>query len=268
MNMWTAVFGFILGACVGSFLNVCIDRLPRGQSLVRPSSHCFACGKKLNALEMIPIASYLWLKGRCGSCGAAIPKRICAVELGTGLLFAFIFSRYGFSIDSLVLALYMCLFLVLGVIDLEHDLILNKIVYPAIGASLVVSPLWSSLGLRGANPGEYTLLSAFLNSVSGGVIFGVFFLLITLLYKGGMGWGDVKMAALVGTATGFPSVLVAMFVALLSGGIVAGGLLLLRTKKLKEAMPFAPFLSVGALLALLWGSSLVTWYLRYMGIAY
>ncbi|MDO8568750.1 MAG: prepilin peptidase, partial [Dehalococcoidales bacterium] len=161
--MWIAIFGFILGTCVGSFLNVCIDRLPRGQSLIRPSSHCFTCGKKLNGLEMIPIASYLWLKGRCGSCGAAIPKRICAVEIGTGLLFAFILFRYGFSIDSLVLALYMCLFLVLGVIDLEHGFILNKIVYPAIGVSLVLSPFWSSLGSRGAHLVEYTVVSTFLN---------------------------------------------------------------------------------------------------------
>ncbi len=268
MNTWTAVFGFILGACVGSFLNVCIDRLPRGQSLIRPSSHCFACGKKLNALEMIPIVSYLWLKGRCRNCGTAIPRRICVVELGTALLFAFILFRYGFSIVSLVLGLYVCLFLVLGVIDLEHGIILNKIIYPAIGMSLVLSPFWPSLGLRGAGPGEYTILSALLSALAGSAIFGVFFLLVTLLYKGGMGWGDVKMAALAGLVTGFPSVLVAMFVALLSGGIVAVALLGLRAKKWKEAIPFAPFLSVGALIALLWGPGLITWYLRYMGIVY
>ncbi len=266
--MWTALFGFIFGACIGSFLNVCIDRLPLGQSLVRPSSHCFACGKKLNALEMIPIASYLWLKGRCHKCGAAIPKRICAVELATGLLFAFILFRYGLSIDALVLGLYICLFLVLGVIDMEQGIILNKIVYPAMGVSLVISSFWLSLSSSGAHPGEYTHLSTFLNSVTGGAIFGVFFLLIPLLYRGGMGWGDVKMAVLVGLVTGFPSVLIAMFVALLSGGIVAGGLLVLRTKGWREAMPFAPFLSIGALVALLWGQVLVTWYLRYMDIVY
>ena len=144
--MWTAVLAFVVGSAVGSFLNVCIDRLPRGQSLVGPPSHCAACGKRLAVFELIPIVSYLWLRGKCRACGARIPKRVLVVELLTGLLFTAISLSYGFGIEFLVLAVYASLFLILAFIDLEHGLILNKIVYPAILISLVLSPFWPSLG--------------------------------------------------------------------------------------------------------------------------
>ncbi|MFH0768723.1 MAG: prepilin peptidase, partial [Chloroflexota bacterium] len=244
--MWTPVVGFILGIFFGSFLNVCIDRLPQGQSIVRPPSHCAACGKKLGIFELIPIVSYLWLRGRCRYCGARIPRRILVLEVGAGLLFALLSFSYGLSIEFLVLAFYTCLFLVLVVIDLEHGLILNNITYPAIGISLVLSPFWSSLGLSRTLLWETTMLHNFLSSLTGGGIFAVLFLLIALLYRGGMGWGDVKMAGLVGLATGFPLVLVAMATSFLSGGLVAGVLLLLRLKGRKEGIPYGPFLSLGA----------------------
>lgn len=260
--MWTPIFGFILGTCLGSFLNVCIDRLPRGQSLIYPPSHCDTCDKKLTVFDLIPVVSYLWLKGRCRYCRTNIPRRILAVELGAGFLFAFLSFSYGFSLQFLVLAFYTCLFLILAVIDLEHGLILNKIVYPAIGISLVLSPFWSSLGLSRALLGENTMLNNFLSSLSSGGIFAVLFLLIALLYRGGMGWGDVKMAALVGLVTGFPSAFVAMMTSFLSGGLTASFLLLLRWKRRKEAIPYGPFLSLGAFVALLWGEDIIAWYLE------
>jgi leader peptidase (prepilin peptidase)/N-methyltransferase len=188
--------------------------------------------------------------------------------VGAGLLFALLSFSYGLSIESLVLAFYTCLFLVLAVIDLEHGLILNNIAYPAIGVSLVLSPFWSVLGLSRALLWESTLLHNFLSSLTGGGIFAVLFLLIALLYKGGMGWGDVKMAGLVGLATGFPLVLVAMGISFLSGGLVAGVLLLLRLKGRKEGIPYGPFLSLGAFIAFLWGESLIRWYLTLLGVNY
>lgn len=112
------------------------------------------------------------------------------------------------------------------------------------------------------------MLHNFLSSLSGGGIFAVLFLLIALLYKGGMGWGDVKLAGLVGLATGFPLVLVAMAISFLSGGLVAGFLLLLRRKGWKEGIPYGPFLSLGAPIALLWGESLIHWYLALLGVKY
>ncbi|MFC1957542.1 prepilin peptidase [Chloroflexota bacterium] len=260
--MWIPVLAFILGTSFGSFLNVVIDRLPRGQSLVYPPSHCGTCGKKLGVFELIPIASYLWLKGRCRYCKASIPRRILAVEMGSGLLFALISFNYGFSIEFLVLAFYTCIFIILTLIDLEHGLILNKITYPAIGISFALAPFWSSLGFSRTFLGGNSVLHVFLSSLSGGVIFAGFFLIIILLSRGGMGWGDVKMAWLIGLVTGFPSVLVAMMVSFISGGLTAGLLLLLHLKSRKETIPYGPFLAIGAFIALLWGENIIDWYWR------
>lgn len=263
--MLSSILGFVIGICVGSFLNVCIDRLPRGQSIVNPPSHCPTCGRKLKWIELIPVISYLWLRGRCRSCGTRIPRRILAVEVGTGLLFAFLGFSYGFGVEFLVLALWGGLFLVLAVIDLEHRLILNKIVYPAIGISLLLSPFWPNLGFDRPFLGSDGLLHSFLASLSGGLIFAALLFVIALIYSGGMGWGDVKMAALIGLITGFPSVLSAMMISFVSSGVVAIILLALRLRARKEAVPFAPFLSLGAFIALLWGPELITWYLGLMG---
>lgn len=262
MNVLTAVFGFVLGLCVGSFLNVCIARLPKGRSLIAPPSHCDTCGERLRVPDLIPVVSYLWLRGRCRHCGAAIPRRILAVELATGSLFAFIVASYGFGLQFLVLAFYTCLFLILAVIDLEYGLILNKITYPAIAISLILVPLWSNLGFSRALLWENNMLQVFLSSLAGAGIYVIPFLLIALFYPHGLGWGDVKMAALIGLATGLPLVLVAMMGAFLSGGLVAGFLLLWHLKRRKEAMPFGPFLSLGALVALFWGKDIITAYLR------
>ncbi|MDP2919567.1 MAG: prepilin peptidase [Dehalococcoidia bacterium] len=260
--MLIAAFGFVLGACVGSFLNVCIDRLPKGRSLITPPSHCDACGNRLRGLALIPVVSYLWLRGRCRYCGAAIPWRILAVEVATGFLFAFVVATYGFDVQFLVLAFYTCLFLILAVIDLEYGLILNKITYPAIVISLILAPFWSSFGFLRAPFWENSMLQVFLSSLGGAGIYAIPFLLIVLFYPHGLGWGDVKMAVLIGLATGLPLVLVAMMIAFLSGGLVASFLLLLHLKRRKEAMPFGPFLSLGALVALFWGKDIITVYLR------
>jgi leader peptidase (prepilin peptidase)/N-methyltransferase len=173
--MLIIIFGFIVGICLGSFFNVCIDRLPLGQSIINPPSHCPTCEQKLKPSDLIPLASYLWLKGKCHYCGASIPRRILAVEAGTGLLFAFLCFNYGLSVRFLVLAFYVSLFLILAVIDLEHGLILNKIVYPAIGISLVLSPFWPSLGFARSFLGENTMLHVFLSSLCGGGIFAALF---------------------------------------------------------------------------------------------
>ncbi|MBI4180961.1 MAG: prepilin peptidase [Chloroflexi bacterium] len=258
--MWAAVFVFVLGICVGSFLNVTIDRLPRGKSLLYPPSHCDTCGNKLRPLDLIPLVSYIWVKGKCRYCGASIPRRILVVELVTGLLFVLIFFSYGLGIEFLVLAFYSCIFLVLAVIDLEHGLVLNDIVYPAIGISLIISPFWSSLGFPRTLLGNYTMQDTLLSSLSGGAIFGVLLFLVVLVSRGGMGWGDVKMAGLVGLVTGFPLVLFAIEIAFISGGLTAVFLLLLRRKGRKETIPFAPFLSLGAFITLLWGGDIIAWY--------
>jgi len=237
----------LLGVVVASFLNVCIDRLPSNESLLSPASHCASCHHRLAVKELIPVFSYLWLRGRCRYCQAPIPRRLLWVEIGTGVLFAFLYWHYGLSIELAVTAVYCCLFITLMVIDLEHGLILNKVVYPGMAVALLINVFLSQPGIV-------------LSAIGGGIGLGLF-LLIVLIARGGMGWGDVKMAALTGLVTGFPLVFIALFLAVVLGGLAAGTLLLLKIRKRKEGIPFAPFLSLATIVTLLCGGNILNWYL-------
>ena len=245
----------LLGTAIGSFLNVCIDRLPIGKSLLYPPSHCDACQHPLSPIDLIPVFSYLWLRRRCRYCQSPIPRRLFWVEVGSGFLFAFVYWHYGLSVEFAVTAFYGSLFIVLGVIDLKHKLILNKIVYPAAVVSLIISIFLPQSEIF------FLPWPASFNGIIGGAIGFVFLLIPLLAYREGMGWGDVKMAALIGLITGFPLVLVALLMGVILGGLVAGILLLLKIKKRKEAIPFGPFLSLATIATLLWGSDILNWYL-------
>ena len=247
----------ILGLVVGSFLNVCIDRLPQNKSIAYPPSHCEACQHKLSAKDLIPVFSYLRLRGRCRYCQVSIPRKLLWVELAAAVIFALLYWHYRLSPELGVMAFYACLFIVIFVIDLEHSLILNKVVYPTMVVALLLSlypwPWFSeSIGMRVA----YAAL--------GGAIGFVVFLLIALVSRGGMGWGDVKLAALIGLATGFPLVFVAIIMAAILGGIVAVVLLVTRRRGRREMIPFGPFLAVAAMVTLLWGSNILSWYVGLM----
>jgi len=245
----------LLGIIVASFLNVCVDRLPGNESLLFPASHCASCHRRLAKKDMIPVFSYLWLRGRCRYCQASIPRRILWVEIGTGALFGYLYWHYGLSIELAVTAFYCCLFIVLMVIDWERGLILNKIVYPAMAVALLIS-VFFSIFLP-----QIEIVPFIGWAAIGGGIGLILFLLILLISRGGMGWGDVKLAALIGTATGFPLVFVALLMGIILGGLVAVLLLALKIKKRKEAIPFAPFLSLATIVTLLWGSNILNWYL-------
>jgi leader peptidase (prepilin peptidase)/N-methyltransferase len=253
----------LLGLVVGSFLNVCTDRLPHSKSIAYPPSHCQACQHKLAAKDLIPVFSYLRLRGRCRYCQTSIPRKLLWVELATGVIFALLYWHYGLSPELGVMAFYACLFIVIFVIDLEHSLILNKVVYPTMVVALLLSlipqswltqTIWLTPLIK---PG---IASAAL----GGAIGFVIFLLIAVVSRGGMGWGDVKLAALIGLATGFPLVFVAIIMGAILGGIVAVVLLVTRRRGRREMIPFGPFLAVAAMATLLWGSNILSWYLGLM----
>ena len=219
---------------LASFLNVCIDRLPANQSLVFPPSHCDACNRRLAAKDNIPIFSYLWLRGRCRYCGAAIPRRILWVELGTAVLFGLACWRYGVSIELAVALFYICIFMVLMVIDWEKGLILNKIVFPAIAAAIVISAAFSIF------LPDIEIVPFIGRAAIGGGIGLVIFLLIVIVSRGGMGWGDVKLAALIGLATGFPLVFIALLIGVVLGGVVAALLLAVQDKETQGGYPLRP----------------------------
>ncbi len=237
----------LLGLTVGSFLNVCIDRLPLGKSIISPPSHCDACQQRLTARDLVPLFGYLWLRGRCRYCGARIPLRFPAVELATALLFAFLCWHYGLSPQLVMALLYGCLFLVIFVIDLEHGLVLDIVVYPGIALAFVFSFFWPDLGIAMA--------------VSGAAIGFGLMLIPYLISRGGMGRGDVTLAGLIGLATGFPHVFISLLLSFFAGGLVAIFLLLFRVRRRKEAIPFAPFLAAAAMVTLIWGETIYDWWL-------
>jgi len=249
MEITLVIVFALFGAAIGSFLNVCIDRLPSGKSLVFPPSRCDYCQEPLSPKDLIPVVSYLWLRGRCRYCHRPISIRLMFVELGTGLLFAFLYYHYGLSIELAVTAFYGTVFIVIAVIDLDHGLILNKIVYPMIVVTLIIDALLPQPGI--------------INGVIGGAVGFTFLLIPGLISRGGMGWGDIKMAALIGMVTGFPLVMVAMLTAVILGGLTAIVLLLLKIKKRKDAVPFGPFLSLATMATLIWGGQILHWYLGF-----
>lgn len=257
MQIVTAVVLAMAGLAIGSFLNVVIDRLPEGKSLVAPPSHCPACSRQLSLRDNIPVVSYLWLRGRCRTCGARIPRRILWVEVASGIVFGLSFWYLGLSPGLAIVLFYFCLLLVVAVIDLERGLVSNWLVYPGIVLALIISVFSSRL-----SSDSLIVPTIAWAAIGGGIGLGLF-LFIALASRGGMGWGDVKMAALMGVILGYPVVFVGIMLAVVSGGLVAIILLLTGVKGRKQTVPFGPFLALGTVAALLWGQAILNWYLAF-----
>ena len=243
----------LLGLAVGSFLNVCIDRLPSGLSIVALPSHCERCGHRLTPLDLAPVLSYLWLRGRCRYCKAPIPRRIPLVEAVTGLLFAYVAFRYEVTLETVVVLGFVGILIIVFFIDLEHSVILNRIMYPGVAAALLVAPL-GPLGQGQDAPHAY--LDALLGiAIGGGVLYVIF-----LVARGGFGGGDVKLGGFVGAILGVPQIIVALPLSFIAGGLLALTLLALKVRGRKDAIPFGPFLAGAALVSLFWGQTTFDWY--------
>jgi len=243
---------------VGSFVNVCIDRLPRGQSIVGPPSHCEVCNQKLGILDLIPLFSYIWLRGRCRYCRAIIALKLPLVEGITALLFVFLYWRFGLSLELAELLVFTVILIIIFVIDLEHQLVLNKVTYPAMAIAFIFSFLSPRLG-------EFELLATgvlgqAVSSLAGGGLGLVIMALPFIIYRRGMGMGDIKLGALVGLMTGYPLIFIAVLTSWMTGGLVAAILLVLKIKGRKDPIPFAPFLVITTMATLLWGQAIWQWY--------
>ncbi len=242
----------MVGLALGSFLNVCIDRLPSGRSIVRLRSHCEACGEVLRNCDLLPLFSYLRLRGRCRHCGARIPLRILLVELGTALIFGLLAWHFGPGMELAFVLIYACIFIVILAIDLEHQLILDIVVYPAMALAFIFSFFWTGFSGWPA--------MGVLNALLGGAVGFAFMLVPFIISRGGMGGGDVMLAALIGLVVGYPLVIVALLMGILAGGVVAMCLLALGIKKRKDPIPFGPFLAAAAMVTLIWGLPILEWY--------
>jgi leader peptidase (prepilin peptidase)/N-methyltransferase len=240
------------GAIVGSFLNVCIYRLPRDRSIVWPASACPHCGRALAWYENIPIVSFLALGGRCRTCREPIAARYPIVEALTAAMFACAWWYYGPGALLASRLVFGCALIVLFAIDLEHQLLPNLITLPGVvagfGFSLLTEPGWfdSMVGIL----------------LGGGVLFGIAEAYYRLRHEEGLGMGDVKMLGMIGAFLGWKLMIVTLMVASLSGSII--GVLLIITKRgsMKYALPFGTFLAIGAAVSATVGQRLLDWYLR------
>ncbi len=252
--MYAAVVAGVFGLIIGSFLNVVIYRVPLGESIAFPGSHCPQCGHVLRAWELVPVISFLLLRGRCRVCKVKISWRYPLVELLTGALFFYrIYLEQGFSARLLFDLIFVSFLIALAFIDLDHLRLPDVLVYPLLllGVTRVIFM-----------PGEIQ----WLQSLSGALLAGVGFGLIAKFYPQGLGFGDVKLVAALGVYLGFPGILAVIFLASLLGTLVGGLGLLLKGRGLRQAIPFGPFLAAGALIMLYWGEYLIQAYLRWSGV--
>ena len=249
----TVAFLFVAGLIVGSFLNVCIWRLPRRESVVLPASRCAACSRPLAWFENIPVLSWAFLQGRCRTCGTGISFVYPLVELTTGLVFVAGYLIYGWTPLLAVRLLFACAMIVLFVIDLRHRILPNAITIPGIAAGLVFSALLP--------PGW---VASFVGAALGG---GILFAIAEVYYRlrgvEGLGMGDVKMLAMIGAFLGPQLTLVTLVFASLAGSIVGVGIMASRRGGMQAALPFGTFLAVGALVAAVSGEQMLAWYLSF-----
>jgi leader peptidase (prepilin peptidase)/N-methyltransferase len=249
---------FILGLCIGSFLNVCIYRLPRNESVVRPPSHCPECGHRLQPRDLVPVFSYLLLKGHCRYCQAEFSPRYAAVELLTGGLFLWCLGIIGFS-PALPGALALTAFLItVTFIDYDHQLILDKVVAWLAGLGLLLNGLL--LPYLSGGTAQLTAITHWTDLGLGMLCGGGLLLLIAIVSKGGMGGGDIKFAAALGLWFGWKLMLLLLLLSFLMGG-GAGALLLLAGRKgRKDPIPFGPYIAIAALIVQLYGWKILDWY--------
>ncbi len=247
-----SIVSVIFGAVVGSFLNVCIARIPDGASIVTPSSHCPRCKQPIRFYDNIPILSYIVLKGRCRNCNEKIPFIYPAVESLAALVSLLLFLKYGPSLQYLIAFLFTSALIVITFIDLEHQIIPDVISLPgiplfAIAAVLVMDiSLWESLiGVL----------------IGGGVLFAIAFGYELITKREGMGGGDIKLLAMIGGFFGWKSLVFILLVSSFVGAIIGISVILYKGGDMKYAIPFGPFLSIAAVAYIFWGTDFMNFLL-------
>ena len=246
------VISILFGALVGSFLNVCIFRLPKEESIIWPGSHCPHCKKPIRFYDNIPLISYLLLKGRCRYCKGSISLQYFLVEGITALSSLFLIIKFGPSLSYLFYFAFVAALIVITVIDLYHQIIPDVISLPGIGVGLL-----ASLVLPGIT---------FWNSLVGALLGGGSLFIVATFYqwlfkREGMGGGDVKLLAMIGAFLGWKAVLLTILLSSLIGSVTGILMMVVKGKDFKYAIPFGPFLSLGAVISLFYGEEIVRWYL-------
>lgn len=278
INLLTYLFLFLLGLAVGSFINALVYRLKTNRKIIRARSICPKCKTQLKFWDLIPVLSFIFLRGRCRTCHQKISWQYPSVELATGIIFILVFyyqilaTRHWSLVTFLSLFFYLfiaaCL-IAIFVYDLKYSLIPDKIIYPAIiinfiyaAAAIILYFLKYKEIFYRLYPHTWPPVYNPLYLLYGVFIGGGFFLIMVLLSRGRwMGVGDIKLGTLMGLLLGFPLIILALFISFITGALVGLILITLKKKTMKSQIPFGPFLVLGTFIALFWGSQILNWYL-------
>ncbi len=247
------LYVFILGILIGSFLTVCIHRIPKGLSIVAPRSVCPQCEAQIVWYDNVPVFSFLWLRGRCRGCQVTIPSRYPVIELINGLGYLLVVWRFGFTWATVVYAGLFSVLWVVTWIDWDHKIIPDVVTLPGI--------------VIGVFCGTLLLPTGWLNSllgilVGGGFLLGLAWISPYVFGKEGMGGGDIKFLAMIGAFLGWQQAIITLMVASVVGAVIGIGLLAAKMLKKGQDIPFGPYLALGALIAMIWGTEMWQWYFR------
>lgn len=246
---------FIFGLLIGSFLNVCIHRLPTGETIVTRRSYCPNCKNTIRWYDNIPILSYIFLLGRCRWCKGKISPRYIIVEILTASILVFLYRHFGIGTRFFVYGIFVSLLIVISFIDIKYRIIPDELSIVGILIGFILSLIFPSL--QGTVYRLNALLNSFLGIVIGGVIIYSLGLLGNFLFKKeSMGGGDVKLLAMIGAFIGWKMVIMTFFIAPIFGSIVG---IILKLKKGAELIPYAPYLSIGAVISILYGKSILAY---------
>ncbi len=251
VNPFILATAFIFGACIGSFLNVCISRIPASESIIHPGSRCPACRHPIRFYDNIPVISYLWLRGKCRNCGQSISPRYPLVEILTGTMAALLLVYFGPTVNAVVYFLLVCALIIIIYIDLDHQIIPDIISLPGILIGFLASFILDELTYIDSIIGMF---------LGGGMLFAIACGYYLITRKEGMGGGDIKLLAMIGAFLGWKGVFFTIFIASVTGTLAGVLLMLFAEKSLKFAIPFGPFLSIGAIAYLFLGPQLIAWY--------
>lgn len=242
---------FLYGISIGSFLNVCVYRIPRGESIIYPPSNCPSCKTKLKWYDNIPILSYIRLRGKCRSCGEKISIQYPIIEASNGIIYILMFLRFGLSVDFLFLSLISSVLIVICFIDL-----FDMLIHDALIVTIIILEIFHKLGLYIWNIRSVSLW----DSILGLFISGLIFFLIVIISRGGMGHGDITLISSLGFILGLRLIILNIFLSFFIGAIISVFLLISKIKSRKDAIPFGPFIIIAFFITLFYGTSILDWY--------
>lgn len=259
MELYIYIIIAIIGLLIGSFLNVCIYRIPRDESISFPPSHCFSCKNQLKPKDLVPVFSYAFLKGKCRYCGEKVSIQYPLIELLNSLVYLLLFAHFGLSLEFGFYAVLASTLIVVSIIDYYHQLIPNKLVIFTLITGIIYR-LTTYFVL------DESLIEILKQSILGFLIGGGFYLLIFIVSNGNMGGGDIKLMAALGVWLGTLDTVLAIFLTFMIGAVISVFLLATKIKSRKDAIPFGPFIIIGSFLTILYKTEILDLYFKMLGL--